>query len=179
MRFLQGFALSVLFLMFGSAGYSVETSRCPKAIKISIGKIQARSDASLEKENMPFLEEVKVVRDLLAALDIDELSDLRFYKVRMGRGQCGYALNGQVDRSGKSVYETRIVTMNGSDVLRVSIKVSDSEPVWMYFTITDYDTNYIKVSSTKANVRGYLAPHEDRGGTPRYIIGYASEVLVK
>jgi len=52
----------------------------------------------------------------------------------------------------------------------------------MYLAVATLAKSGINLTSDKANVKGYLKPHEDgiaRSGRPNYTIGYAAGITAK
>jgi hypothetical protein len=78
-------------------GY-IAGKNCPESLTVSVATITARSDASLDRQHatryIPYLEEVKAVRDLLASFDIESLQDLKLIKTEARSGVCSYSPEG-------------------------------------------------------------------------------------
>lgn len=122
---------------------------------------------------------MKKVRDQLAETDASQWRDMTFKKFSTKNSQCSYAIDGDVRARENSIYETRMLTMSGSDLLRVSLVTDGGEPVWIYFKLNDYSKEGLEIAYDSAPIRGWLALDQDRGGTPRCKVGYASEVVAK
>lgn len=166
-------------MLFPLVGKSVETKKCPEHLQINFTGIEALSDAGLIKtgaeRSYDEEESLRIMgpsRDLLKLAPKESYQNLRLHLVQKADAQCRYLPEGEHRQKGDN--ETRLVTKNGKNLLRVSLKVG-VDYFWTYLAVTSYSPEEIKITPAKGTKLYGIFDH----GSPSYHIAWAAKPTVE
>ena len=164
----------LMSLFFSVSAMAVETKNCPETLLISYDEISIVSDQQLRinmNDELNWYDTDKVFETR------DELHDLAYQNLELKlfskkNSECRYIRYGEKPNGDN---ETRIITRDGQNVIRVSLKANE-EDFWIYHTVKAFSPADLSVISENSSIRGYF-DH----GAPRIKMGRASgfSVIVK
>jgi hypothetical protein len=164
----------VLTLLFPIVSNAVVVKDCPKQLFVTYGSIRAFSDAELKNSGsneLWDLDELKAQRDLIAKASPSDYQDERYTLVEAKNSQCRYIAAGEKKGAGDN--ETRLITKNGEDQIRVSLHIGDKY-FWVYHTLASYSETGVLIKDYKgSHILGYFdhgAPHSPMGWANQPII---------
>lgn len=184
MRIYKVLASCLITVSVAKAASAVETSRCPAKISVNVEGIQALSDIEIEKqfEDHGYPSDIPAViglRDLLA--EKIEMKNVPFVLYRKQRSQCGYRpKEAKMPNHGQTLNaETRLYTINGTNVLRIALSVSETSVVNAFAIVTNYSSSGMTIKSeNKTGIYGYSNGDSDHRGV-RFKIGNARKISVR
>lgn len=179
MNQLATLALSFLFL---SSAHAVSVSKCPQQLEISYGWSKVFDNTTITKNAEDSLQDPSEVLQVSAAFSKMQVNELRqVLKLTSTKNStCEYL--SMPTQAAPSGVETRLMTRNGKNWLRVAIPLapevsisSQIESVWVYHEVTSYDLSGVQVKAARGyGVLGYF-DH----GSPRVTIGLVGEPIIK
>jgi hypothetical protein len=160
--------------LLSATALAVDTKNCPQTFKLSYEKLSTLTDDKLDGPDYgdDYEHNTKEVRDLVAKTPGEDFQNLQMRLVEIKSGQCRYIyLNEKEENVGDD--ETRLMTRDGRDILRVSLKVADTY-VWTYHNVTDYSPDNIELEEKEYTAVYGFFDH----GAPRHVVGFAKNALV-
>ena len=150
-------------------------SDCPRTLSITYGSIHGMADSELGKYSSTYpMADLFAERDTLARALPNDYQGLRFTLEEAKYGQCRYLAAGEKLNMTNGANETRLMTVDGRDIVRVSLKVG-GRYFWVRHNLAKYSTSGILIERyAPAKVMGVFDHRY-----PHVYLGWANEPMIE